>query len=149
MLGHGTLVFILRTHRSVAMSVRCRFLMFSTSKAQCLQSWLLRAPEGINTCCQATRAYLPLLLGLTVSGSLSLGKLDEPGTFWAEDSGQGFGTELPKKVPAIWQGTPLTMVSSPSPVSSRPSYMFRCLILLPFRSPDLSESLYSKDRFWS
>lgn len=48
-------------------------------KAERLQSWFLEAPEGISTCCQATVVYLHLLLGLTVSGILSLGKR------WARD----------------------------------------------------------------
>lgn len=100
-------------------------------KAECLQSWLLGTPEGIGTRVKP---------GWSVLGILSLGKLDKLGTFWAE---------IAEKVSAIGRQTPLTTASSPSPVSSRPSYMFRYLILLPFRSPDLSESLYSKDRFWS
>lgn len=106
--------------------------MLSVLKGECLQSWLIGAPEGISTYYQARLAYHHLPLGLTVSGILSLGKLDEPGTFWAEESCQGFRAEIPKKVLAIWQMEPLTMVSSPSPVSSSPSYMFRYLILLPF-----------------
>lgn len=123
----------------MARSFRC-FEVFSLLKAECLQSWLLGTPEGIGTRVKP---------GWSVLGILSLGKLDKLVTFWAEDSGQGFRAEIAEKVPAIGRQTPLTTASPPSPVSSRPSYMFRYLILLPFRSPDLSESLYSKDRFWS
>ena len=124
---------------AMARSFRC-LEVFSILKAECLQSWLLGTPEGIGARVKP---------GWSVLGILSLGKLDKLGTFWAEDSGQGFRAEIAEKVLAIGRQTPLTTASSPSPVSSRPSYMFRYLILLPFRSPDLSESLYSKDRFWS
>ena len=121
-------------------SFRC-FEVFSVLKAECLQSCLLGTPEGISTRVKP---------GWSVSGILSLGKRDKLGTFWAEDSQvTASGQRLPRRYPPSGRQTPLTTASSPPPVSSRPSYMFRYLILLPFRSPDLSESLYSKDRFWS
>lgn len=124
----------------MARSFRC-FEVFFTLKAECLQSWLLGTPEGISTRVKP---------GWSVSGILSLGKLDKLGAFWAEDSQvRASGQRLPRRYPPSGRQTPLTTASSPPPASSRPSYMFRYFILLPFRSPDLSESLYSKDRFWS
>lgn len=52
-----------------------------------------RGPEGISTCCQATLASLPLFLGLTVPGILSLRKR----------MSQGHSGQIPKNIPAIWQ----------------------------------------------
>lgn len=83
-------------------------------------------------------AYLDLLLGLTARYS-QLEETDAPGMFWAE---------IPKNMPAIWQMDTTDMVSSiPSVLKVK---LHVSLSHSPsFRSPDLSESLYSKDRFWS
>lgn len=105
------------------------------------------------------RSVIHVLFGLPVLGILSLGKLDEPAhhpmnrtpisarDIPSRQLRSGLPDRFPRRSLPSGRWTPLTVVSSPSAVSSRPSYMLLCLILLPFRSADLSKSLYVKADF--
>lgn len=101
----------------MARSFRC-FEVFFTLKAECLQSWLLGTPEGISTRVKP---------GWSVSGILSLGKLDKLGAFWAEDSQvRASGQRLPRRYPPSGRQTPLTTASSPPP---RPQGQVTCFVI--------------------
>lgn len=104
-------------------------------------------------------SVIHVLFGLPVLGILSLGKLDEPAhhpmnrtpvtarDIPSRQLRSGLPERFPRRSLPSGRWTPLTVVSSPSAVSSRPSYMLLCLVLLPFRSADLSKSLYAKADF--